>query len=91
MFRTEAIKIETGSDDEDGMLVFDDRHLLAVFVRLADRVHEPGLAGMWNLEVRFDAPFSDEHPIFADIGHAIDWLQNERASPTADEFTLRNA
>ena len=83
MFRTETIKIATGSDDEEGMLVFDDQHLLAVFVRLADRAHEPGLAGMWNLEIRFDAPSCDGNPVFPDAAQALAWLKTEITASAA--------
>lgn len=81
MFRTEAIKIETGSEDEDGMLVFKGQRLVAVFVRLADRSHEQGLSGLWNLEIRFDVPAAEAHPLFRDIEHGLAWLEEtERAA-----------
>ncbi len=65
------VRIETGSPDEDGRLVFADDRLVAVLVRLSDQHEE---AGKWFLEAAFGRAESGDHPVFADLEDASGWL-----------------
>ncbi len=69
----QPVRLATGSDDENGCLVFADGRLVAVLVQLSD-AHE-GLAGHWFLEAglhrRLDEPVE---PTFADLEAAQGWL-----------------
>ena len=73
----QAVRVATGSD-EDGMLVFDEDHRLrAVLTRLTDQ-HD-GVSGYWFLETgygRFNGP---DHPTFADLHMAQDWISQRLA------------
>ncbi|MGQ7792834.1 hypothetical protein ACUN0C_10535 [Faunimonas sp. B44] len=65
------VRIETGSPDEDGRLVFADDRLVAILVRLSDQ-HEA--AGKWFLEAAFGPAETGDHPVFADLDAASTWL-----------------
>ena len=70
---TMPVRVATGHDEE-GCLVFADDRLLAVMVRLSDR-HED-VAGHWFLEAGFGEIDQLEHPTFADLGSALEWIGN---------------
>ena len=76
-FFLQSVRVATGSD-EDGMLVFDKhQRLVAVLTRLSDQ-HED-LRGQWFLEVglgRLDGP---NHPVFADLDAAQEWIAQRGA------------
>lgn len=69
----QPVRVETGTDDEEGCLVFADGRLVAVLVRLSDQ-HD-GLAGQWYHEHGF-GPALDEpaHPVFPTLEAAQDWI-----------------
>ena len=68
----EEVTVETGSDDEDGRLVFADERLVAVLVRLAES-HGPE-AGFWFLEHGFNRLDNENHPKFRDLDEAEEWI-----------------
>jgi hypothetical protein len=73
----QPVRIETGSDDEDGRLVFADGLLVAVLVRLSDQHGD--MTGQWYYEHgfgRFDGP---GHPTFATLEAAQDWITRRQA------------
>ena len=71
-------RVATGLDEE-GLLIFDnDQRLVAVLTRLSDQHEE--LSGHWFLEVGFGRINSRNHPTFADIDAAQDWIA-ERLEP----------
>jgi hypothetical protein len=72
----QPVRIETGTDDEQGCLVFADGRLVAVLVRLSDQ-HE-GLAGQWYYEHGFGPFDGPAHPTFATIEAAQDWIEQRR-------------
>jgi hypothetical protein len=68
----QPVRVETGTEDEEGFLVFADGRLVAVLVRLSDQ-HETA-AGQWFYECgfgRFDGP---DHPVFSDLDAARRWI-----------------
>jgi hypothetical protein len=71
----QPLRIETGTADEDGCLVFLKDRLVAVLVRLSDQ-HE-GLAGQWYYEHGFGPYDGPAHPVFETIEAAQDWI-NQR-------------
>ena len=68
---TMPVRVAAGNDEE-GCLVFSDDRLLAVLVRLSDQHGE--LAGHWFLEAGFGEIDMLEHPTFADLSAALEWL-----------------
>ena len=80
----QPVRVGTGADEE-GMLVFDkDRRLVAVLTHLSDQ-HED-LSGRWFLEVGFGRLDGPDHPTFADLDAAQNWIRQrlagEQARPT---------
>jgi hypothetical protein len=71
-------RVATG-DDEEGMLVFADDRLVAVLVHLSD---ENEIApGDWYLEAGFGTRLDSlNHPTFASLDAAQDWIQQRLAS-----------
>ncbi len=68
----QPVRVATGFD-EDGILVFaDGQRLVAVLTCLSDR-HED-LAGHWFLEAGFRRLDGPNHPTFADLDEAQDWI-----------------
>ncbi len=77
-FHLQAVRVATGSD-EDGLLVFDpDQRLVAVLVRLSQLHAE--VAGQWFLEAGFGRLGGVDHPTFADLDAAQDWI-GKRLAP----------
>ena len=69
----EAIKVATGSVDEEGRLVLLQGKLIAVLVRLDDPTHG-GALGQWSLEAGFNGVDSVEPPLFANLHDAERWI-----------------
>lgn len=74
----QPVRLATGSDDEEGVLVFADGRLVAVLVRLSDQ-HDDD-AGAWFFEAGFGHLDGVEHPTFADLGVAQDWIATRMRS-----------
>lgn len=70
------VRVETGSADEDGRLVFHDGRLVAVLVLLSEQHGD--MAGRWFFECGFgrlnDSPSEGWHPDFDDLGAAREWI-----------------
>ena len=68
----QAVRVATGSD-EDGMLVFDEDHRLrAVLTRLTNQ--HAGVSGYWFLETGYGRLNGPDHPTFADLDMAQEWI-----------------
>lgn len=78
--RIQPMPLHTGSGDEEGGLVLADGKLVAVLVRLADRMHGD-LVGHWHLEAGFgpcaEAP---PHPVFASLDAVSAWVERRLAT-----------
>lgn len=72
ILKLEPVLVQTGSDDEEGLLVFADSRLVAVLVRLSDQHDE---SGYWFLEAAFG--MRDAHRTFADLEIAQKWISRE--------------
>ena len=68
----QSVRVNTGSEDEDGLLVFAGGRLVAVLVRLSDEHGDK--AGRWFLEHGFGRLDGMTYPIFDDIEVAQDWI-----------------
>jgi hypothetical protein len=68
--RLEPVLVDTGSDDEEGLLVFSNDRLVAVLVRLSDQ-HDSS-AGSWFIESSFG--IRDGHRTFPDLTAAQEWI-----------------
>ena len=73
----QPVRVETGTEDEEGCLVFADSRLVAVLVRLSNQ-HE-GVAGHWYYEQGFGPFDGPAHPTFATIEEAQDWIEQRRS------------
>lgn len=74
MLRLQPTKVATTSTDEDGVLIYSGDCLVAVIVRLEERVHGDRYAGKWNLEATFgNLPFPPDE-VFEDVEHAQEWI-----------------
>jgi hypothetical protein len=73
----QPMRVATGSDEE-GMLVLDeDGRLVAVLVRLSDQ--NEIAPGQWYLEAGFGQIDGIDHPAFADLDMAQDWIGHRLA------------
>lgn len=70
--RLQPVRVGTGSDDEDGRLVFRDDALVALLVRLSD--NHDGDAGKWFLEAEFSRDCGDPTALFDDLEQAQAWF-----------------
>ena len=68
----QSVRVDTGSEDEDGVLVFADGRLVAVLVRLSDEHGDK--AGQWFLEHGFNRLDGTAHPTFGDLEAAQAWI-----------------
>lgn len=102
MLRLQPTKVATTSTDEDGLLVYQDQHLVAVIVRLEPAVHGEPYAGKWNLEATFGHLPYPPDKVFEDVDHAQEWLEKrlkrsmwespaEKANVSAGADSRRNA
>ncbi len=66
-----AIRVATGFDEE-GMLVLDEKRLVAVLVRLSD--NNEVAPGQWYLEAGFGQLDGINHPTFSNLDMAKDWV-----------------
>ncbi len=72
----QPVPVNTGSRDEDGRLVLADGRLVAVLVRLADRVHAE-LTGAWSLEAGLGPFACAQFPVFDNREIARDWVRHQ--------------
>jgi hypothetical protein len=75
------IRVETGSTDEEGMLVLTNGGLAGVLVRLSSAIHEGDVAGRWFLEAAFGR-HDPRAPAFDTLESADRWFR-ERFPRTA--------
>ena len=71
----QAVRLATGSRDEEGELVFVDGCLVAVLVRLSDEHDDE--AGMWFLEAGFGRVDHPHPPKFVDLEEAQAWIADQ--------------
>ncbi len=72
----QPVQIDTGTRDREGMLVFANGLLVAVLVRLADKLHGNARGG-WFLEAGFGPCSTIKAPVFADLAGAEDWIRRQ--------------
>ena len=73
----QPVRVNTGFEEE-GVLVFDERHrLVAVLVRLSDR--NEVAPGQWFLEAGFGPLSGASYPAFADLDVAQEWISRRLA------------
>jgi hypothetical protein len=68
----QPMRVDTGGNDEEGLLVLADERLVAVLVRLSDQHDDK--AGQWFLEHGFGRLDGTAHPTFRDVEAAKDWI-----------------
>ncbi|MFC0410095.1 hypothetical protein [Roseomonas elaeocarpi] len=66
------VRVDTGSSDEEGRLVFVADRLVAVLVQLSDQHGE--MAGHWFLEHGFGGVGGPKRPTFASLQAAEHWI-----------------
>jgi hypothetical protein len=69
----QPVRLETGSEDEEGRLVFADGRLAAVLVRLSG--HHEELSGRWFYEHGFGPFDGPTHPVFDSLDAAQGWIE----------------
>ena len=67
------VEIETGSQDREGLLVFDGARLLSILVRLSE-IHEERSGG-WYLE--YGLASKPRGLAFDDLDDALAWIEND--------------
>jgi hypothetical protein len=73
----QPVRVGNGSDEE-GMLVFNGGHrLVAVLTHLGDQYDR--VSGHWYLETGFGRLDGPNHPTFATLDAAQDWLSQRLA------------
>jgi len=73
-----VVRVDTGSPDEEGCLLFADDRLVAVLVQLGFE-HNSGLAGKWFLEHAFGSLEDRKQPVFEDLDAAERWVVSRLA------------
>ena len=73
--RLQPVRVGTGSDDEDGRLVFKDDAVVALLVRLSG--NHDGDAGKWFLEAEFGCECGDPAALFEDLEQAQAWFARQ--------------
>lgn len=68
----EPIPVALDDEKVEGRLVLADAHLIAVLVMLSPSHDE--FAGKWFAEALFGALAEEEHPIFANLEEARNWI-----------------
>jgi hypothetical protein len=72
-FTLQPVRVANGSDEE-GLLVFNgQRRLVAVLTHLSDQYD--GVSGHWYLEAGFGRLDGPDHPTFANLQEAQEWLR----------------
>lgn len=84
MLEFQPIKIDTSSEDEDGVLALNSGRLIAVLVRLRSPVHAD-LIGRWNMEAAFDGLNIREAPVFLNLEEAKTWIDEQLERHRAPE------
>ena len=73
----QPVRVGNGSDEE-GLLIFDEeQRLLAVLTHLGEQYD--GLSGHWYLEAGFGRLDGPDHPTFADLEGAQEWIRQRLA------------
>jgi hypothetical protein len=76
-FTLQSVRVATGSDEE-GMLVFDGKQrLVAVLTHLGDQYD--GVSGYWYLETGYGRLDGPNHPTYATLNAAQEWLSQRLA------------
>jgi len=68
----QPVRVGTGSEDEEGRLVFVEDALVALLVRLSGN-HDAD-AGKWFLEAEFDCDCLEPPALFEDLEQAQAWF-----------------
>ena len=76
--RLQPVRVATGSDDQEGQLVFADDFLVAALVRLSDQHGDD--AGKWFLEAGFGRVDPIIQPLFDDLNEAQCWIAERLSS-----------
>jgi hypothetical protein len=71
--KLEPVRVATGSNDQDGLLVFAGAVLVAVLVRLSDEHGDQ--EGWWFLEAGFRLVDGSDQPVFATLDDAKQWIE----------------
>ncbi len=74
----QPVSVNTGTDDEDGMLVFIEGRLVAVLVQLSG-LHDDR-EGSWFLEAGFGRCSAVPVPVFSDLNQAQSWIESRLLS-----------
>lgn len=71
----QLIKVLVDHDDRDGVLVFGDGKLAALFVRLDGEEHGED-RGKWYLEVGFNGCAEHEGPVLSSVDELLAWVDS---------------
>ncbi|GJD63967.1 hypothetical protein [Methylobacterium frigidaeris] len=74
----QPVRVRTGSEAEQGLLVFVDGTLAAVLVCLSDEYGDE--AGLWFLEAGFGSLASPQAETFVDLDAAEAWIARRLAA-----------
>jgi hypothetical protein len=73
----QPVRVGNGSDEE-GLLAFDEeQRLVAVLTHLGEQYD--GLSGHWYLEAGFGRLDVQDHPTYADLEDAQEWIRQRLA------------
>jgi hypothetical protein len=67
-------RVNTGTRDEDGFLIYADGKLTGILVRLDDSCHEPEMRARWFLEAAFGPLSTTEAIHFNSPAEATEWV-----------------
>jgi hypothetical protein len=76
-YTLQPVRVGNGSDEE-GLLVFNgEQRLMAVLTHLGEQYD--GLSGHWYLEAGFGRLDVQDHPTYADLEDAREWIRQRLA------------
>jgi hypothetical protein len=76
-FTLQPLRVATGFDEEGMMVLDEEQRLVAVLVRLSDE--NEVAPGQWYLEAGFGQIDGTNHPLFANLDMAQDWISQRFA------------
>jgi two-component system, response regulator PdtaR len=81
----QRIRVETGSADEEGLLVLRNNKLVAVLVQVSDEIDDPDLRNKWLVEAGFGPCLGRGHSpgVFDSLAAAAAWVQQTVAEADA--------
>jgi hypothetical protein len=81
----QPMQVANGTDEEGMLVLSSHQRLVAVLTQLGKRYG--GVSGHWHLEAGFGCLDGPDHPTFADLDQAQEWIGRRLSKGTGDRAT----